>query len=394
MKKFEKILDGLKNKSPFPLLLEEGYTPETIKAEILETFKPYFQDFSRLEDYAINFMVSDWINFIRIIIKYPNIDKDISDVLNAYNVAKEKDYEFTMEVLSRMTLEHLEAGNKYWSFLNLEVSKKDLDVYEFAQTSLKDIADITEGISKSVYVENVLINKLTRGKQIDIDKTLNSKLGNLIQDLIDNSGYSRLFIVPTEALKLSDWRNIASHHSFSIDDDEIVCESGERPHKKIFRLTKNELFERVNYCMRTTEVLNMAHKIFGFDNLPEISKRIKGQHKSSRPEVGFLMFSSGLMSQGFEINNIEYDNEKATLELIDLTKNNPGDRGIHSSQLLNQLWLLTNSKYLEIKYFTNDSRQYLTSSIESEIFEQMEQDDNKGTSFFAENVKFKIETSG
>ena len=66
---------------------------------------------------------------------------------------------------------------------------------------------------------------------------------------------------------------------------------------------------------------------------------------------GFLMFSSALMSQGFEIQNINYDSEKASLELFDLTQDNPRDRGIHSSQLLNQLWILTNSKSLEIKYF-------------------------------------------
>ncbi len=44
MKKFQKILEGLKDKSPIPLLLENGYTPSTIKAEIIETFKPYFKN--------------------------------------------------------------------------------------------------------------------------------------------------------------------------------------------------------------------------------------------------------------------------------------------------------------------------------------------------------------
>jgi hypothetical protein len=42
-------------------------------------------------------------------------------------------YSQTMDVLSRMLPIHLESGNKFWSFLNLEVDKKDLEIHEFAK---------------------------------------------------------------------------------------------------------------------------------------------------------------------------------------------------------------------------------------------------------------------
>jgi hypothetical protein len=192
MKKFQKILEGLKDKSPIPLLLENGYSPSIIKSEIIETFKPYFKNHSNLENYAINFLVSDWINFLRISIKHAGIEDEIKTVLDTYDQAKMRDHESTMIVLSEMIPFHLESGNKYWSFLNLEVDKTDLEIYEFAQTSMKDISNIIEGISKSVYVENVLINKIKRGRPIDIEKTMSNKLGNLIQDLIDNSEYGSI----------------------------------------------------------------------------------------------------------------------------------------------------------------------------------------------------------
>jgi hypothetical protein len=394
VKKFEKILEGLKDKSPLPILFENGYTPVTIKAEIVETFTPYFQNTSYLDKYAIDYLVSDWINFLQISIKHPGIENDIKSVLTSYEQAKRLSYDHTIDVLSKLIPLHLESGNKYWSFLNLEVDKKDLEIYEFCQTSMKDISDIIEGLTKSLYIENVLINKIRRGKPIDISKAVSNKLGNLIQDLIDNSDYGSLFIVPRENLKISDWRNIAAHHTYSIAENTIKCESGEGVNKISFDLTRGELFERINYCMRTNQVLNMAHKIFGYDNLPEISKRLEKDRKIDRPEIGFLMFSSALMSQGFEIKNISYDSEKAFLELIDLTSDNPRDRGIHSSQFLNQLWLVTNSKYLEIKYFKNDDLLFLTSSIGSEIFEHMQIDQRMDVTFFAENVSFKIENGG
>jgi hypothetical protein len=394
MKRFQKILDGLKNKSPIPVLLENGYTPDSIKAEIIETFKPYFRNFDNLERFAIESLVSDWINFLRLTIIYPGIDKDIELILKSYNQAKDIDYEQTINILAKMIPLHLEAGNKYWSFLKLEVNKKDLDIYEFAQTSMKDISDIIEGLSKSVYIENVLINKVRRGKLIDIEKTINNKLGNIINDLVSNSDYNSIFIVPSENHTISNWRNIAAHHTYSVIDNVIHCESGEGNNKTLFSLDRDELFKRVNYCMRTTETLNMAHKIFGFDNLPEISQRFNKIKSHPRPEIGFLMFSSALMSQGFDILNIDYNQDKATLDLFDLTKNNPRDRGIHSSQLLNQLWLITDSKYLEIRYFTNEKELHSTSSISSEIFEEMEKDDKKDIHYFAENVTFRLNNGG
>jgi len=391
VKKFQKILEGLKDRSPLPLLFENGYTPVTINAEIVETFTPYFQNPSNLHKYAIDYLVSDWINFLQLSFNHPGIENDIKSVLTSYVQAKNLSYDLTIDVLSKMIPLHLESGNKYWSFLNLEVDKRDLEIYEFSQTSMKDLSDIIEGLTKSLYIENVLINKIRRGKPVDISKTITNKLGNLIQDLIDNSDYSTLFLVPTENLKISDWRNIAAHHTYSIADNTIKCESGEGANKISFDLTREELFDRVKYCMRTNQVLNMAHKIFGFDNLPDISKRLEKDRVNDRPEIGFLMFSSALMSQGFEIQNINYDSEKALLELFDLTTENPRDRGIHSSQLLNQLWLLTNSKHLQIKYFKHDGVLYLTSFIGGDIFEQMQLDKQKGVTFFAENVSFKLE---
>lgn len=393
MKKFQNILDGLKHKSPIPLLIENGYTPATIKVEIVETFKPYFQNLSNLEKYAIDYLVSDWINFLRISIKYPGIDSDIKNVLNAYNLAKKRDFSETMIVLSSLLPHHLESGNKFWSFLNLEVNKKNLEIYEFVKASMDDISNIIEGVSKSLYVENVIVNKIRRGKKVDIQRTLSNKLGNLIQDLIENSEYSSLFVVLVENLKLSDWRNISAHHTYRIVDEKITFESGEGDSKIIFEIQRHDLFDRVNYCMRTTEVLNMAHKIFAFDNLPEISELLNKDKVASRPEIGFLMFFSAVTSQGFEIKNIEYDSESAKLELIDLTTENPRDRGIHSSQFLNNLWLLTNSKKLEIKYFQKNDSLFLTSGIESKVFEDMELDKKKGIEYFAENVTFILKNS-
>ncbi len=108
MKRFNKILQSLKNQSPIPFLLENGYTPSDIKAEIIDTFNPYFKNHENLGDYAIEFLVSDWINFYRMKIKYPGVESDIKKVLSSYNQAKSKNNQDTMNIISSMMSFHEE----------------------------------------------------------------------------------------------------------------------------------------------------------------------------------------------------------------------------------------------------------------------------------------------
>lgn len=388
MKKYEKILNSLKYKSPLPLLYENGYTPETIKAEILADFAPFFKNKKNLKKYAIDFLVSDWINFLRIGIKYPNIHEDIKLVVDSYNKAKLINEHDSLVILAKIMPLHIDGGNKFWSFLNLEVPKLKLELEEFTHTSMKDISDIVEGISKSLYIEQVLINRIIRNKPLSISNVVNNKLGNLIEELATNSAYSHLFITEPEKMKLSDWRNIASHHTYSIKKGFIYCEYGEKEKKKTVILNREQLFEKVEHCMRTTEALSMAHKFYGFDNMDKIQKLIRPTDKEPREEMEFLIFSSGLMSQGFELKNIDYkEREDAILILQDLTNDDPIKRGIHSSQFLLNLWNLTERPLLTVIFKTSNGNDFLTSKCNSEVCELVATGKKK-FSYLAQNVEF------
>jgi hypothetical protein len=389
LKRFDKILEGLKYKSPLPLLYEHGYTPETIKKEILSDFTPYFTNLDSLKKYAINYMVSDWINFLRISTVYPNIKDDIKLVVDSYNYSKLKNHTETIRVLAELMPLHLESGNKFWSFVNLEVPKSNLELDEFVQTSMKDISGIIEGISKVLYIEQVLIYKIIKGKSFDIFKVVENKLGNLIEELIANSNYPQLFMTEPDKIKLSDWRNIASHHTYSISKGIINCKYGERDKKKAISINREELFDRVHQCMKTTEVLSMAHKFFDFDNMDEIRKVVKPDDKEARDEMGFLILSSGIMSQGFEIVDIIYkDQGEAMMEVQDLTNGDPIKRGVHSSQFLVSLWVFTEKPNLIVRYKTQDGKLFMISKCDGETCELISSE-QKEFSYLAEKVEFE-----
>lgn len=394
MKKFEKIIDSLKHKSPLTYLYENGYTPEMIKNEIFSSFEPYFIDRKSLEKFAINYMVSDWINYLQICVIYPNIENDIKLVLDRYNEAKSKKPNETIKLMSEMMQFHLETGNKFWSFINLEVSKSELELDEFVQTSMKDISDVIECLSKNFYIEQVGINRILRDKAINLSKLVESKLGNLIEELIVHSTYSKLFKTQPDNLKLSDWRNIAAHHKYSIQKEIIQCEYGVAENKKTLSIDREELFDRLHQCVRTMQVLNMAHKFFAYDNMDEISKVINPTDKDARIEMSFLTFSSALMSQGFEVININYETgDTATLELKDLTQDDPEKRGIHSSQFLVNLWLVTNKAELIVKYHKENGELFMISKCDGNTCDLISSKE-KNFSYLAENVVFETLNGG
>ena len=338
-------------------------------------------------------MVSDWINLMRIRIKYPNIDNDIKIVLQAYNEAKTKNHDKTIRVLADLMPYHTESGNKFWSFINLEVSKADLELEEFAQTSMGDLSNIIEGASKSLLIEQVLINKIIRGRSYDFTKVITSKLGNLIEELIQHSNYSKLFKTHPDNLKLSDWRNISAHHSYEIKKKIIHCKYDHKGERKTISINRDELFDKVNQCLRTMEILNMAHTFFGFDNMDEIRKCIKPDDKYIRDETSFLILSSGIMSQGFEIMDLNYkDKTEAILVVRDLTNGDPIKRGIHASQFLVNLWAFSNRPKLTVKYEAQNGELLLMARCKGEIC-KLVASGQKEYSYLAKKVDFeKVKT--
>ncbi|NTS43995.1 hypothetical protein HRG84_24160 [Flavisolibacter sp. BT320] len=394
MTQFSEILSAQKDKSPLPILYEAGYTPEKIKEEIISTFSPFFRDHQSLQKHSINWLVSDWINFMRISIQYSGIVDDITKVVDTYNRAKNINQKATIETLSELMELHLDAGNRFWSILKLEVPKGNLPLPEFVQTSMTDISNVVEGLSKSLFIEQVLINRIVRNKVSTISQVKQLKLGNLIDELITNTPYPEIFYTQPEQIKLSDWRNIAAHHTFRIDRQIIVCEYGTGNNKKQFQLTRDELFGRVRQCARTLEVLNMAHKIFGFDNMEEISSKTVDTGQVARDEIKFLIFSSGLTSQGFEIESIEYEaSDEAVLVIKDMTDDDLTKRAIHSSQFLHNLWILTQKPKLIVKYKRRNGEHYLTSSCDGDICEEIA-DGKKSFESLAEKVTFKLNNIG
>ena len=373
MKKFDSILTDLKHKSPLNFLYDNGYTPETVKAEIVSTLKPFFKNQDNLEKYAITFLVSDWVQFLKLKAFHPEAEQLITQIVSHYNSAKTKDTISLLTAINNLMPLQLDAGNKFWSILKLELDKSKLEFEEFVQTSMKDISDMVEGLMKVLLYENLAVDRINRGKVIDIEKIKTFELGVIAEELSTNSPFKQLFKIAPENLKVSDWRNISAHQNHKLlPDNKILCEYGPKENRKTITVTRQELFDKVKSIYYTLELLNLAHKLFGFDNLKEIREVKPIPNTNARDEIGFLLFASSIYSQGFEIVDVKYEKDgEAFMTLKDITDGEPMPRGIHASQLAYGLWFIAESKTSTIEYLTKEGKPVLRATATKETCEQI-----------------------
>jgi len=397
MKKFDKILTDLKEKSPLNYLYENGYTPDTIKQEIVTTLSPFFKNIDNLNEYAIKFLVSDWINFLKLKAFHSDAEHIISEIIAQYNKAKTRNDNLVFSVINSLMPLQVDAGNKFWSFLKLELDKSTLDFEEFVQTSMKDISDLVEGLMKVLLYENLAIDRINRNKTIEIDKIKSLDLGVIVEELATNSPFGQLFKIQPENLKLSDWRNIAAHHNHKLlRANTILCEYGSKDNRKTIEVTKDELYDRVGKIYYSLQLLNISQKFFSFDNLKDIVNiNPLLESNNGRDEIGFLMFASSVSSQGFEIESIDFKSGggDAFMVIKDLTDGNPTSRGIHASQLVYPLWFIAESNTSTVEFKTKLGVTYLKATTTKEVCEKIKSGDKK-LEYLADHVIFEFTKNG
>lgn len=395
MKNFDNILNALKERSPLPSLYQLGYTPDRIKHEIIQELGPFFENPASLEEYAINFLVSDWVNLLRLKAEHPSIESDMGALIWMYRNALSINKKKTTEIMSSLMPKHVAAGNRFWGFISLEIDKSALRFEDYVQESMQNMSDIIEGIAKTLFIEQVAIHRINRKKDFDIRDLFKLKLGNIIDELIDNSPQAKLFKTHPDNLRFSDWRNISAHFDYIFKNDRVFCEYGATDKRQTISLSRQELSEKVKQIARTMEALNLAHKFFAYDNLALISQALPRGDSDAREEISFLMFASAITSQGYEIIDIDHTkDEEAIVTVRDLTKENPVRRGIHSSQFTYGLWVEFEKKRSTVKYQTIEKNLFLKASADAEVCEKIAAG-VKSFEYLAEKIELiKYENNG
>jgi hypothetical protein len=371
MKDFEEKLTKFKDSNPVSFFYEFGMSPDEIKASIIESFNPYFENCENLRSYAVSDLVGTWLSYETIYKNHPDLLCYLKNLLDIFNEAKKVDKAHTLEAYLKWFPELNQSISRFWSLYNTQSNILELNVEDFSAEALRVIGQSIEGLSKPFLKLLLHLNRIKRKKAFDFLEIQSKDLGIVIDELINTTELKQLLIIQPNSIRLNQWRNIAYHHNAKIIGGRIFCSIKRNGTIEEFEISQVQLFDSLKKILAIFKLIRIAETIFCIDNIQQIqsTSHIEESQLNIREESILLDFYSSLSSQGFSIVDLKYDSDFATLDLCDMEEY--GDfpkRAIHSSQFLYNLWLFTKSSKLIVNYFLFGGEKFFTSEITSENF--------------------------
>ena len=116
-----------------------------------------------------------------------------------------------------------------------------------------------------------------------------------------------------------------------------------------------ELGKYLYKIVMASNILNIARCIFVFDFIDDIPKDYQLEKASFRPVIKKEQFRISLLSQGFELGNINLDENKIEVDIHDLYLDKDlNERILHCAQLLINVWSIWQRKLVYINYFARN----------------------------------------
>ena len=358
-----RALDEINSRDPFSVLVEEGHSPEELKKSIKTALKPHLENPHLVEDWY-PYLVSEYINlsFIR---SDTDAQEAFEDVKQTYIKSRSTDSERCFETCGRFEKDTISSLSQMWSHMYLEHDKANLPLMEFRQEAFKNIGNLIEGTLKPFLQELLLQNRFARGKVSTYDEARSLRLGNITQELIDTTSFRGAFKPGPWNLRLSDWRNIAHHHTSRVEGKEIVAAYNVGSNTKEVRLSRQELTEVLYKVAIIFKAIRTARTLFVFDNKDDITPHIVGELKG-RLDMNVLAIAMAISPEGFELADIKVGDSNAKAVIRERTDQPVQQRMIHASQFVYPVWEHFRKEVIQIEYQDREGNLVLTSEVSGE----------------------------
>ncbi|EPV4646340.1 hypothetical protein ACV6CB_001423 [Clostridium perfringens] len=357
-------------------MIESGYSPEYIKEMVIEEFNQFFVNKEILQRNAIEVLLPELINLIKLK-QYEKYYQEFIMCVDMYTRSMNIDREECFKAFANWSLDINKAINKYWIIYNLDRVMEGLTLEEYVEVTFKNIGKLIEGVIKP-YLFNILNNiYIIKGEKEKIDTFKKKDLGVFFEEIIQSNMLGKLFNIQLETIggikqiKLNQLRNIVAHENYEFEGNVIKC----------FIKKKNEVIdsfsisiEQLKKCFSdvyyTLGAIKLAYTIFFIDNIDEIIK-YNPDKLNIRVEQQIVNTFLGIQSQGFKIIDFVEDSMESKLILQDILCNDEKQRMIHSSQFLFRLWEITKAKNNIIEYLDNTGNLKAIFQLDSDVCEHI-----------------------
>lgn len=216
---YDKILEDVRNTLLPPLAGE--ISPDEQKQFIIYLLSPYFVNQDILNEFAIDFLVPEAVNLVRI-----NNDawtkEMFSKVLTEYQTAANLNSTSCFAGCASWHSEIRHASSEYVSAMNLNVDLAGLSLEDYKFVVFRNIGALIEANIQPYLRVLLLQNRICRGKADPTKNLKTMKLGVVVNELYQCSKYNEFFAPLPWGIRLHQWRNMAQHHQTRVEDNKII----------------------------------------------------------------------------------------------------------------------------------------------------------------------------
>ena len=378
------MLRGVRAFSPLLQAYEAGYTAEEIKRGVIEALTPEFENPTILNRYGVDLLTVEAVNVANI----RSSDWASSLFNQCLRVRRQhlvNDPDDCAKTCASWEESIGKALSLYWSAVQLEQEKTDLQLDEFAYELFRNIGGLIEG-TLQVYLKELLhVAQRSIGEKVVFDDINSLDLGTTVRLAGEKAGIAQFLILPPWNVPLNQWRNIAQHYSMETSGLSIICRYGGKNNKSII-LTKQELMQVARGLFLMFSAIRTAYTVFVLDNADALVAHCKG---FARKEIDTqFQFVVGAASQGFEVVELDVSEDHARAVLADITAQDQNNRAIHASQFVYQLWVATRSQRITIDYKTKSGNVTLRTTASAQDCKKV-YDQEEDFAFLAKAAHFE-----
>lgn len=370
-------------------IAEQAYSSKNIKDTVISVLSPFFDNNNSLNQYACD---SQLLSAFEFFVRYhyeSEFEQGVRAVLDCY---KETNKKYTQEswniILSTYSM-IAEDDNKMWSVRNSNLDLYNDDLYEKMIQIFQRIGDVLEISVKHIVQEIYALVYLQYKGYVDYERIKKQNFGEVINNIITKGILQPLLVTAPSSMKLSDWRNIAYHHTYSIDNDGVIkCTYG-RENKNEIVLSMQELENYLHKIIRSANALYIGRCIFLFDYIDNMPQNSVLEIVNFRQNLCCEQFKIGLLSQEFKLGNVVLSEEKIEIDIHDLsTGEELESRIIHCTQLLFNTWYTWKRDEVLINYIAKNGEKICCVSVEGNICKEIFEG-KKEKAYLAEKFRLK-----
>lgn len=324
-------LGTVKQFEPYSVLLDSGATPDQVKGAIVALLHPYVADKELLQQLAVSVLANE-----AICVGQLSSRADWKALLDCAFSIRERaiaiDKAKSFEVICFFEAPIKEAQRKYSLQIVFEQSKDGLHLDEYAFEMFRLIGALIESTIQPFLKELHCLALVASGMPVEPQTVSRTDFGRVVEQfekLLNNSDFVS---PPPWNVRLNQWRNIAQHHSYMIEGENIVAHYGKAEPPRRIEITRDELFSVSKELLRRLGAMKSSREITTLNYLDELRPLLPKTERDIyciATELG-----AAFATQGFTLVELKEVDGLAVASFVDAAPQAGPLRHIHCSQFI------------------------------------------------------------